>query len=50
MDYSPVNCDGDVYSNLCHAKCTGKDTSRCTPEKNFIDFDFIPIEEININN
>jgi hypothetical protein len=49
MDYSPVNCGGAVYSNFCHAKCAGEDTSRCTPEKNFIDFDFIPIEEININ-
>jgi len=49
MDYNPVNCGGAVYSNLCHAKCAGQDTSRCTPEKNFIDFDFITVEEININ-
>jgi hypothetical protein len=50
MDYNPVNCNGNIYSNSCVAKCAGEDTSKCIPVTNFIDYNLSQPKEIDINN
>ena len=29
MEYNPVNCNGTIFSNICHAYCAGQDTTKC---------------------
>eukprot|EP01083_Nonionella_stella_P077511 211716_1 len=31
MQYDPVCCDGQTYSNMCNARCSGETNAQCVP-------------------
>jgi hypothetical protein len=45
MEYEPINCNGAIFSNFCHAKCAGQDISKCNQGINFIENDLIQSEQ-----